>query len=238
MQTTRVRHWEIFDDGLHRLNWERVRQLVKFSAARRVSFSVHGPICDLNTATLNHELSRVVMARLESSLEHASILGAKVWVLHPGTHGALSWVLPGQDWKVNLGRVRRIQSLGRKLGVEVLIENISAGLAILGRAADFTRFYRTWHGAPDLALDFGHSHIRGETDLFLKKLGGRIRHVHASDNMGDFDKHLAVGAGSVKWRRVLASLLEMGFEGTVVVESVRGPFSSLRRIGGLLRSLQ
>ncbi len=238
MQKTRVQCWEIFDDGLHCLDPGRVRQLAKFSAARGVSFSVHGPICDLNTATLNHELSSVVMARLDSSLEQASMLGAKVWILHPGTHGALSWVIPGQDWNVNLDRIRRIQRLGRKLGVEVLVENISAGLAILGRAVDFTRFYRTWNGAPGLALDVGHSHIRGETDLFLRKLGGRIRHVHASDNKGDLDKHLAVGAGSVSWRKVLASLLETGFEGNVVVESVKGPYSSLRRIGSLLRSLQ
>ncbi len=120
----------------------------------------------------------------------------------------------------------------------VAIENISAGLAILGRVADFQRLYRGWSRQPGLALDVGHSHIKGETDLFLRKLGESIVHVHAHDNMGDFDKHLAVGGGSIRWKNVLSGLLETGFDGHIVVESVKAPFASLAKIAKLLVSLQ
>ncbi len=238
MQRKNVPHWEIFDDGLHALNYTRVRRLAQLADSKGVSFSVHGPICDLNLATLNPELAGMIGVRLQRSLKNAALLGAKTWVLHPGTHGALSWVRPGQDWTVNRDSIQRIHRLGKTLGVGVVIENISAGLAILGRVADFQRLYRGWNRPPGLALDVGHSHIKGETDLFLSQLGERIVHVHAHDNMGDFDKHLAVGSGSIRWKSVLAGLMEIGFRGHLVVESVKAPFGSFARIGKLLLSLQ
>ncbi len=119
-----------------------------------------------------------------------------------------------------------------------MIENISAGLAILRRVDDFQRLYQGWNKPPGLVLDVGHSHITGETHLFINRLGERIVHVHAHDNTGDFDKHLAVGGGSISWKSVLGGLLEIGFEGHIVVESVKAPFASLARIGKLLLSLQ
>lgn len=234
----KVRHWEIFDDGLHRLDVVRTRKLVRLASQYGLSYSVHAPICDLNLASLNTEISSIVLERMRMSLQYASMLGANVWVIHPGTHGALSWVLPGEDWRANEKNMRLLQAIGRKLGVEVVVENISASLAILGRVRDFRRLYSEWKGAPGITLDVGHSHMKGETSLFLTSLAHRLKHVHAHDNHGDFDKHLAAGSGGVKWKSVLAGLVKSGFEGRIVVESVKGPSASLARIRKLLGSLQ
>ncbi len=205
---------------------------------RGVSYSVHGPICDINPATLNSELDSIVMGRLARSLENAASLGAETWILHPGTHGALSWVLPGIDGRVNLRSLQQLARMGLKLKVQVAIENISSTLAILGRVGDFEKLYKEWRSAPDMALDLGHSHLRGETEEYMKRLGRHIVHVHAHDNKGDFDKHLAVGKGTVPWARVLRSLANTGFKGRIVVESTKRPFSSLSRVQKLWRSLQ
>ena len=203
-----------------------------------MSYSVHGPICDINSATLNSELAPVVMERLSRSLRNAASLQAETWVLHPGTHGALSWALPGLDGGVNLRSLRKLTQMGRKLGVQVAMENISSSLAILSTVRDFRALYAGWGNAPGLALDLGHSHIRRETEAFMKRLGERIVHVHAHDNKGDFDRHLAGGSGTIPWARVLQSLLDTGFKGRIGVESTTGPFSSLSRLRRLLRSLQ
>ena len=234
----RILHWEIFDDGPHSLNRARVRELARAGRKQGVTYLVHGPICDLNPATLNPELRSIVMKRLATSLENAASLDAETWVLHPGTHGALSWVLPGIDRQVNLRSLQQLARLGRKLKVKVAIENISSGLAILGRVGDFRELYGDWTGVPDMALDLGHSHIKGETEAYLNRLGSHIVHVHAQDNKGDFDKHLAVGKGTVPWARVLRSLNKIGFKGRIIVESTSGPYSSLSKIQKLWRSLQ
>ena len=68
---------------------------------------------------------------MERSLQLSALLRAQKWVLHPGTHGALSWISRGEDWTVNMDSMKKLTALGRKLGVEVVIENISAGHAIL-----------------------------------------------------------------------------------------------------------
>lgn len=237
IRKNRVKSWEIFDDGLHSLDKAKVDQLVKISKSRDVSYSIHGPICDLNLASLNSEISLLVVRRMERSLRNAALLGAKTWVLHPGTHGALSWVHPGEDWKVNRSNMERLHILGQKLGVEVAIENISAEYAILGRVKDFLRLYREWPQAPDMTLDVGHSHVKKQTEEYLEKLNGRIRHVHLHDNKGDVDTHLAVGSGTIRWRKFLKALLGTGFDGDLVIESVKSPFASLARVERILRSL-
>ncbi len=233
-----VNNWEVFDDGPHSLNYSRVRELTRAARSRGVSFSVHAPICDLNPASLNSQLGRIAMRRLERSLENTTALGAETWVLHPGTHGALSWVLPRRDRMVNLRSLQRLARLGAKLKVQFAIENISSSLAILGQVGDFRQLYREWNSAPNIALDFGHSHIKGDTEEYTEALAGHIVHVHAHDNKGDFDRHLAIGRGTVPWKDVLRSLAETGFDGRIIVESTTGPFSSLTKIQKLWRSLQ
>ena len=233
-----MKNWELFDDGLQSLDKTRTRQLVKISRSRNLSYSVHAPICDLNLATLNPELRPWVMSRMERSLRNAASLGAKSVVLHPGTHGALSWVRPGEDWRANRQSIERLHRFGDRLGVEVTVENISANYAILGRVEDFLRLYHEWGDAPSMTLDIGHSHVKGQTEEYLRKLGRRIRHVHVNDNKGDFDTHLAVGSGTIRWRRVLRALLETGFDGDLVIESVKAPFASLERVRRMLGSLQ
>ena len=238
LKRSRVKNWEIFDDGNHSLDETRVNQLAKISRSREASYSVHGPICDLNLATLNPEMRPHVLGRMERSLRLSALLGAKTWVLHPGTHGALSWVHRGEDWKVNLSSMKHLQSLGNELGVEVTIENISAGYAVLGRVEDFLRLYREWPRAPRITLDVGHSHVKKQTQQYLRKLSGQIGHVHVHDNKGDFDTHLAVGSGTLQWKEFLRSLIETGFDSDIVIESVKGPFASFARVEKVLGSLQ
>lgn len=238
LKKSRVKNWELFDDGNHSLNGERVRRLTSLSRSRGLTFSIHGPICDLNLATLNSEMRPHVLRRMERSLRHSAALGARSWVLHPGTHGALSWVHRGKDWSINEYNLRGLRNLGRKLGVEVTLENIAAGNAILGRTGDFLHLYNEWPQAPRITLDVGHSHVRRETDQYLAKLGKRIGHVHAHDNKGDFDTHLAIGSGTIHWKELLRSLLETGFSGDIIVESVKGPFAGYERVEKILGSLQ
>lgn len=237
MNRSTVKNWELFDDGLHSLDARRAGQLARVSRSRGITFTVHGPICDLNLAALNPEVRPRVHRRMERSLRLSALPGARKWVLHPGTHGALSWIHPGEDWTVNLDSMKKLHALGRKLGVEVVIENISAGHAILGGVKDFLRLYKEWPKAPGIALDAGHSHVKHETEQYLGRLAAQIRHVHVHDNMGDLDTHLAVGSGTVRWRRFLNSLTATGFAGGIVVESVKGPFASYDRVREILGSL-
>ncbi len=68
-------------------------------------------------------------------------------------------------------------------------------------------------------LDTGHLHAQKEIlSLSVEKLGGRVYAVHASDNDGQTNQHLAVGRGTVDWEGLLLALKKHGFAGSVAVD--------------------
>ncbi len=69
-----------------------------------------------------------------------------------------------------------------------------------------------------LCLDLAHAHIQGSALNAIRAAGGRLMHVHASDNGGVRDDHLVPGKGSISWVPVVAALREIGFEGMFTLE--------------------
>jgi sugar phosphate isomerase/epimerase len=68
-------------------------------------------------------------------------------------------------------------------------------------------------------LDTGHLHAQKEIlPLSVEKLGSRIQYVHASDNDGQTNQHLAPGKGTVDWDGVFAALKKHAFSGYVAVD--------------------
>jgi sugar phosphate isomerase/epimerase len=68
-------------------------------------------------------------------------------------------------------------------------------------------------------LDTGHLHAQKEMlPLSVEKLGGRIHAVHASDNDGLSNLHLAPGRGTVDWEGLFQALQKQGFSGYVAVD--------------------
>ena len=68
-------------------------------------------------------------------------------------------------------------------------------------------------------LDTGHLNAQKEIlPLSVEKLGPRIHYVHASDNDGLTNQHLAPGKGTVDWDGVALALKKHGFTGHVAVD--------------------
>ena len=69
-----------------------------------------------------------------------------------------------------------------------------------------------------ICLDTGHAYLSGDLDSVLFKLSGHLKMIHAADNKGKHDDHLAPGEGSVNWPKFIASLMEVKFSGTIILE--------------------
>jgi sugar phosphate isomerase/epimerase len=68
-------------------------------------------------------------------------------------------------------------------------------------------------------LDTGHLNAQKEIlPLSVEKLGRRVHYVHASDNDGQTNQHLAPGKGTVDWDGVFVALKKHGFSGYVAVD--------------------
>ncbi len=67
-------------------------------------------------------------------------------------------------------------------------------------------------------LDYGHSHMSGNTDAFIDELKDFLAYTHIADNLGEHDDHLAWRDGTVPWESVLRRTLATGFRGPFVIE--------------------
>jgi sugar phosphate isomerase/epimerase len=123
-----------------------------------------------------------------------------------------------RTWAVLVETVRACAAIARDAGLRLcleprvgeLVSNTDALLRLIEHVE-----------APNFGavLDTGHLHAQKEIlPLSVEKLGGRIFYVHASDNDGRDNEHLAPGRGTVDWATLFDGLRRHGFGGYVGID--------------------
>jgi len=225
-----VRSLELVDEGLHALSQKRVTALRKVALDKGLEFTVHAPFADINIASPNPVLRRVILKRLEKSLRYAHKLKCKQWVFHSGWKSGVSEFYPNLDWQTNLRSVRSLMATAKKLNVDIAIENTPEPSSFLvKRMRDIALFYSELGNNMGLgmAFDVGHANTTKEIFDFIDKFGDRIVHVHVSDNEGKYDQHRGVGYGKIEWKAVAKALKAIKYKGVIVCESVDHVLESL-----------
>jgi sugar phosphate isomerase/epimerase len=218
-----VRFVEVVDEGFHALSQKRVNAFRKIARDSGLEFTVHAPFADINIASPNPVLRRVMLKRLEKSLAYARELKCKQWVFHSGWKSGVSEFYPNLDWQTNLRSVRSLIATAKKLGVEIAIENTPEPFSFLVKSMrDIALFYSELGVGADLgmAFDVGHANTTKEIFGFIDKFADKIAHVHVSDNEGKYDQHKGVGYGKIDWKAVAKALKGINYRGVVVCESV------------------
>jgi sugar phosphate isomerase/epimerase len=120
-------------------------------------------------------------------------LGGQVLVAHP-----TDIVRNGADVQAHLDRSAnslRILTQGCKdLGLTLAIESPLPHL-MGGHPDEFAWLLARVGPDARVCLDTGHLHLGGHWCRFIEIAGHRIGHIHAHDNRGQFDDHLAPGDG-------------------------------------------
>jgi sugar phosphate isomerase/epimerase len=144
-------------------------------------------------------------------------VGASLMNLH------LDCRVPGHDIAfINRRNVRAIEQLlpaADRLGIRLMVENTE------GDDADALAPVLDPLPTVGLHLDIGHANIRTAKSLapsLLARYADRLLHVHFSDNKGRGDDHLAIGAGTVEWKREIRGLKAAGYDGTITLETFYG----------------
>ncbi|MDI6797602.1 MAG: sugar phosphate isomerase/epimerase family protein [Desulfatibacillaceae bacterium] len=140
-------------------------------------------------------------------------LGAKIMNIHPCYQAP-----PAAREKIveyNAAAIVPIAEAAAQRGLALALENF------LPPFASVNTFGRLFEAAPALKLhlDIGHCNLGGDSaDAFCKAFGKRLVHVHCSDNRGRADDHMPLGAGSIDWRQIAATLLQASYNSTVTLE--------------------
>ena len=218
-----VNYVELIDESQHALNRKRVNVLKRLARENGLEFTVHAPFADINIAAPNSVLRRVMLKRLEKSLGYAHQLRSLQWVFHSGWKSPVSEFYPNLDWQINLRSVRTLVTIGKKLGVDISIENTPEPFHFLvKRMQDFALFYSELGSDFDIGmtLDIAHANTSQQLFDFIDKFADKIVHVHISDNEGKYDSHKGIGYGKIDWEAVAKGLKKINYKGIVILESV------------------
>jgi len=226
-----VRCVEILDEGLHALNSRRVRALKRVAQSLGLELTLHAPFADINIASPNPSLRRLMLRRLEKSILYARDLGCRPWVFHPGLKTGVSFFYPGLDWQLNLGSIRTMLEFARRHDVEIAVENVPEPYPFLMKSlGDFSRFYDELGGDIGFVLDIGHANLNRQIEDFITQLSDKTVHVHVSDNDGNHDSHLGIGHGTIDWENVAKLIKKVKYRGVIMLESVEHVKESLQTL--------
>jgi len=146
---------------------------------------------------------------LKSEILICKMIGAKELIFHL-KHDKLT--------RSEASKLRKIIDFAKKHKIQMIYE--SNGIIVANVALDFLKRF------PDVNynLDLGHlnnGYGRGmlgcELDEFIKKIKNRVVYVHAHNNSGKKDEHIALRDGTLDWKHVL-DMLDMSKIKKIIIE--------------------
>lgn len=168
--------------------------------------SVHAPIFDLNLANPRYPvLSQYSFEVYQQSLLWAAQIGAKHIVIHPNLQTTPIFH-KAEAQRCSKSYLRKLGELGKRLGVNVLVENVGFHECALFSSEEFIRLFDEIPSI-DALLDVGHAHInQWDIPEIINRLGKRLTAVHLHDNCGKDDDHLPIGEGTIEWTGIWQEL--------------------------------
>jgi sugar phosphate isomerase/epimerase len=235
LSTMDTRYIEVLDDGIHELNKNRVALLKETAKSSNIQYSLHAPFADINIASPSRVMLNASMKRLKQSMAYANELDAKVWVFHPGAKTGIGQFYPGVDWKQNIESIKQLYKSAEEYGVNIALENLPAKYYFfMSKPEEFARFYKETNLPIGIVMDLGHANLEGHIEGFFNLLADKIVHIHASDNDGSDDQHLGIGYGKIDYTSVAQMLKQIGYDKSVIIESITNVPETITKLKQLL----
>ncbi|MBW3629386.1 MAG: sugar phosphate isomerase/epimerase [Gemmatimonadetes bacterium] len=172
-------------------------------------------------------------------IESAQALGATNLIGPMYSAVGRTWQQPAdereRDMELLTGELRELATYAGEHGVVLCIEPLNrfetSFINLASQAVELID--RVGHPSCAIMLDTFHMNIE-ERSLgdAIRAAGTRLKHVHACEN----DRG-APGSGHVPWDDVATALLEIGYDGPVVIESFTAKVKSIARAAAIWRAL-
>lgn len=228
-------HIEIFDDATHDLNKTRITQLKTAAKSYDLTYSVHAPFSDINIGSIIKPMRNASLKRLKQSLINASAIDAKMWVFHPAQRTGIGQFYPDADFKHMCQSIEQLYTQAEELGVNIALENMPGKYwFLMSTPEEFRRMYRETSLPVGITLDLGHANLEGQIQPFINELADKIVHIHASNNYGNDDQHNGVDDGTINYMTFTETLKKIGYDKTIIVESITNIPQSITRLKQLL----
>ena len=208
---------EVMNEARHTLRSHEVLESFSYS------YSIHAPARGINIASLHEAVRKACVDVLIESFRVAAEVSGTV-VVHPGY---FAWEVERQESLVAFKRsLSELSVAAGDLGVRYFVENMGNWEYFFIRSPEELPII----GDAGFALDVGHANLNKNLETFL---GLPIGHVHLHDNRGDTDTHLAVGEGTVPFRKVMEAVRKNRAVPIIEVATYEGTLASITALGSL-----
>ena len=180
-----------------------------------LDYTIHAPFMDVNIAALGSKSRANSIEQIKDSIDLANQIDAKVVVVHPGLIPFLAREMPEEVYKVSDNSIKEIGDYSHDLGVNTTIENMPAFETMIYQ--DMNRLNETLvEFDMGMTFDIGHAHHSGISPDEM--YSDSIKHIHAHDNMGDEDSHLALGEGNIQLKDIITTFENKKYDGIYMIE--------------------
>jgi sugar phosphate isomerase/epimerase len=199
---------------------QQKKRLLKALDRKQMKLVCHFPSF-VYTADLTPGLRKASLNEVIKSLEVAAELGCLKAVLHPSYIMGLGIFVMDQARGYALESLGAIMEKAHQLDLLICLENLFPKAHSLVEPEDFADIFVKFPNLK-MTLDTGHAHIEdteGKRAVkFIERFPDRIDHIHVSDNLGEADNHLPVGAGTVNFNEIVKALKGIGYDNTITLE--------------------
>jgi sugar phosphate isomerase/epimerase len=200
--------------ALESTNWQTVRAAIEESGLGVICHTA--PYLPINNPS--PLIRQAALDELRRSIDAAAILGATLCTTH--FLGWPSHLSEAAGYEYYRQMYEILLRHGASQGVAIALENGPENTHQL------KYFRQIFHRLPELKLlfDIGHGNIKTAKSLtrdYLFSLSDRLAHVHISDNDGQGDDHLPIGApmrGGIDLGHELRGLRSFRYDGGITVE--------------------
>ncbi len=184
-----------------------------------------GVMCHLPTfvytADLAESIRKASLDEMLTSLDAAAEIGVRKAVLHPSMISGLAVYVTDIVLKYFNEFLGEVVAKAEQKGITLCLENMFPRYHSFFEPEDFIKIFEQFPSLR-LTLDTGHANIEDKSRRrvldFIEMFGGRIGHVHVSDNGGKRDDHFPIGKGTVNFPRIIKALKNAGYTDTVTFE--------------------
>ena len=181
-----------------------------------LKYSIHSPFMDVNIAALQDKSRINSVDQIKDSIDLANKINAEAVVVHPGLAPFLAnKYFLNKVYETAKNSIKELGEYGNDLGVLTTIENMPTFDAMIYYNLEDLHELLTSLDM-SMTLDIGHANHAGYSPEAM--YFDSIKHIHAHDNFGDDDAHLALGEGSIDLKYIINKLEEKNYNGIYIIE--------------------
>lgn len=185
------------------------------------------PMEDRDLAHVNDEMRRRAIAYIRRNVDLAAAIGAPIVVVIPAPSGrsaphqaptrAADWQkAAGEEWVRAVDSVRQVTHYAQSSGITIAVEPINRFETFLVNNADQGLKFIEHVDMPNVKLHLDTFHMNIEDAAMgaaVQKAGSKLVSMHLSDS-----NRCAIGRGHTDFKEVIGSLLNIGFNGPLILE--------------------